>query len=405
MNMGRLIRRNLTKHPVRTVLTILSVFVAVLLLIVLRSLVTTMQDAVKLASARRVIVSSAVSLYVSLPQSYRVKIEAVDGVDSVSRFSWFGGYVEDPSQFFAQFACDPEIFLRQYSECKISDEAKQAFMSDRQGCIIGRQLARTRNWKIGDRIPVTGTIYPHADGAWELNVRGIYESSVPTLDENTMYFHFEYLSEARRAGKILGALKDDDGTGAGGDAVEQVGIYIVKIKPGYRLETVSEKIDELFTNGPTRTRTQTEAAFNQGFIDMLGDIPFLLLMIGLAVLFAVSLTIVNAMLISSRERLHDVGVLKALGFSSFTTGILYLIESIFLAVIGGGAAIALTVSTARGTADAMAKAFANFAAYSVKTETIIGAVALTIGIGIIGGILPAVNATRQKVVDALRTEI
>lgn len=404
MSIGRLVFKNVFKHPIRTLLTILSVFVAVFLLIVLRSFVTTMEDAVKQASTRRIVTSSAVSLFVALPQSYLPKIQNVDGVEMVSRFNWFGGYVSDPSNFFAQFACDPELLLQQYPECRLTDQEKKDFFADRQGAIIGAQLARNRGWKVGDRIPVTGTIYPHRRGAWELNVRGIYSSAASTFDENTMYFHFDYLAEARRAGDILGVQLEGSAM-TDKDTVEQVGVYLIKVREGFDLVEVSRRIDELFLNGPARTRTETEAAFNQGFIDMLGDIPFLLLMIGLAVLFAVSLTIINAMLIAARERLHDVGVLKALGFSSFTTGTMFAFESMIIAIVGGAPAIILTIATAKGFADQMAKNFANFAAYRVKDETAIAAVFLTLGIGLIGGLIPAINATRLKVVDALRTEV
>lgn len=394
MSLRRLLFRNLFKHPIRTLLTVGATLVAIFLLIMLRSVVTTMNEAVNAARTNRLVTQSAVSLFVDLPENYKSKIAAVDGVESVSNWNWFGGIYKDPSNFFAQFAVDAKTFLEQYPECTITEEEKKAFLADRRGCIVGAQLKRSfgADFEVGKTLPLIGTIYPKADGtAWEYNIRGTYTSARATMDENTMFFHYEYLDEMRKAGLAEGP--------------KNVGIFITKAKPGFALADVSAGIDALFHGGPQRTRTLTEAAFNQGFVSMLGDLPTFFLMIGLAVVFAVTLTVVNTMLISARERVRDIGVLKALGFTDRTAMGLYLSESILLATLGGGTAIALSVVLAPGLRDAMAKNAANFGMFTVHRETLLAASGLTLVIGLLGGIMPAILAARLKAVDALRAEI
>jgi putative ABC transport system permease protein len=390
MNTLRLLVCNLFKHPVRTTLTMASAFVAVLLLVMLRSVVTTLDLAVKAATTSRIVTQSAVSLFVDLPSAYKAKIENVDGVQSVSRWNWFGGVYQDPANFFAQFALDAESTLNDYPEIKLGAEERAKFLAERRGCIIGRQLAKNYGWKVGDTVPLTGTIYAKPS-AWEFRVSGIYESTGNTVDENTMFFHYEYLDETRRSGECEGP----PGTG----------IFIIKVAPGRDLGQVSEAVDAIFAGGPQRTRTQTEAAFNQGFVSMLGNLPRFLFIVGMAVVFAVTLTVVNTMLIASRERTRDVGVLKALGFPSRTPSILYFVESIALAGVGGGLAILVAVSMTPQLRDTVAKFNAQFAMFQILPDTVVMAATLTTAIGLLGGLVPAINAARLKAVDALRMEI
>ncbi len=389
MSLFKLARRNLMRHPIRSFLTIAGATVALFLLVFLRSIVTSLDDAIEQVSSRRVITASAVSLYQSLPPSYQARIASVPGVESVSRFTWFGGRLEtDEDSFFGQFACDAELFLQQYPECKLSDTERRAFIETRQGAIVGRILATRFGWKIGDRVPLKGTIFPMNDGsAWEFDIVGIYDSTSSALDESTMYFHYDYFEET---------VKQERGE----DSIE-VGVYLIRIDDADAAPQICEDIDALYENGPQKTLTQPESAFQSGFISMLGNLPLFLSGIGLAVVLALGLSMVNTMLISARERLFDIGVLKAFGFKNGPCANLLLMESLVLSLTGGIAGIVIAVVTVPVFRQLMGTNIPN---YAIRDETLILGLVFSIAIGLIGGLIPAYQAAKLDAADALREE-
>lgn len=391
MKLLGLVFRNIFKHPFRAVLTTIAVAVAVFLIVILRSVVTSLEDAVSAAATNRIVTQSAVSLFVNLPKSYKERIAQIDGVDSVARLSWFGGYFEDPSNFFAQFAVDPETYFGQYPEIDLSDEQRRAFYDDKRGCIIGAELAKDLEKKgisLGSTIPLVGTIYPKEKN-WEFTVRGIYRSKKKAYDEKTLFFHSDYLEEGRKSA----------------DSVDpsSVGVYNVKVKDGYRPDDVIDAIDALFAGGPMKTRTMTESAFSLGFVTMQGALPKFMFMIGVAVFFAILMTLINTMLIASRERLRDVGILKALGFTSLTIAATFVVESFVIALIGGS----MGLGGAYGLVDFLRSSaggaiFANLQIRETTTYFAAGAILLLTAAA---ALVPSLNAWRLKAVDALRMEI
>jgi putative ABC transport system permease protein len=388
MSLFTLLRRNLLRHKLRNALTALAVAVALFLFCFLFSVITTLRAAVSSSSADRVVVQSAVSLFMDLPKTYTAKLADVEGVESVARWNWFGGVYRDPSNFFAQFAVDPEIFLAQFPECVITPEERAAWLADRRGCLIGRGLARKFGWKIGDTVPLIGTIYTRPEGAaWEFTVRGIYSSTKTNLDESTMWFQYEYLDEGIETGGVQGP--------------KGVGVFYVKTKPGTGLAEITRRIDARFEGDEQRTLTQTEAAFQAGFITMLGSVPAFLSGIGGAVLFAILFSVVNTMMITSRERTKELGVLQALGFRRAVGARLLLFESMLLCGIGGLAGLALGAST-EGTFREMFGT--QIPGYTVEPLTLVIGVAIALAVGAAGGLFPALQARGLRVADALRAE-
>jgi putative ABC transport system permease protein len=386
MSLGRLVWRQLAAHPVRCVITILAVGVAMFLFCFLRSIVTSLDSAVKASASNRIITASAVSLFQSLPASYGPQMSAMQGVESVSRFNWFGGLYKDESGFFAQFGCDAETIVDQYPELLLPEAERAAWFEDRKGCIVGVGLADKYGWKVGDEIPLIGTIYPRTDGSqWTFTCRGIYRSAKPNLDEMTLYFHWDYLNET---------LERGDAQGPRG-----VSVYILKLRDGVRGEDVAAAVDAYYEGGPQRTRTQSEAAFQADFVNMLGNLPTFLGMIGAAVLLAILLGIVNTMTIAARERTRTTGILKALGFQDSVPARLYLLESI--ALVGAGAVLGVALSLA--TVVAFRQRFGTqIPVYDIAAETLGLAVLLTVAIGLAGGLVPALRALTLRSVEALR---
>ncbi|MHC5011281.1 MAG: ABC transporter permease [Planctomycetota bacterium] len=372
MSLGRLVLRHLWSHPVRSLLTVGAVAVAIFLFCFLRSIITSLDAAVTASASNRIITASAVSLFQNLPRSYRTTIETLEGVESVSPFTWFGGRYGDERSPQAQFGTDPEVLLRQYPEVIVSEAEKRAWFEDRQGALVGRDLADEYGWEVGDTIPVRPSIYPHVDDSeWTFNIRGIYESTRANVDQRTMYFHASYLEEAQE----LGIAEGPRGTS----------VYIVRLADGYAGAEVARRIDDYYTGGPQRTRTQTEAAF-QGWI------------VG-AILVAILFGVVNTMTLAARERTRSVGILKAVGFPDGVPSRLFLMEAVALVGVGAALGIGLALVAEGPTRRALATQIPNF---SIAVETLLQAGLIAVGIALLAGLVPAWRARRLRPVEALR---
>jgi putative ABC transport system permease protein len=385
----RLIRKNMFKRKLRAILTIASLAIAIFLLCFLRSLVVALDAGVRSAAANRVIVQSSVSLFVYMPESYASKLQQVDGVERVCPANWFGGYYQDPKNFFAQMAFDMDSFFDVYPEIEIIEGSREAVLKDRQACIIGEELTKKfdRVFKIGDTFPITPTFFPRADGrAYEFKIAAIYHTKKQTFDNATLLFHYQLLQKALETGEASGP------TG--------VAWFVMTIKPGYDPVNVMAAADAMFENGPQRIQCTSEREFQQQFLSMMGNVPFFVNSIGTGVMLAILLAALNTMLMSAREQTLDVGVLKALGFTDAAVFGTMLTQAMILCGLGGAIGIALAKLSQPGILHVLGNMFPG---YEVTTPTLLLAAALTIGIGLFAGIAPAWAARRLKVIDALRT--
>lgn len=385
----RLVRKNLLKHKVRFVLTVLSMAVAIFLLCALRSLVVALEAGVKASSTNRLVVQSSVSLFVYLPDSYEPKLREVEGVANVCRWNWFGGFYQEPRNFFAQFATDPDALLDVYPEIEIIDGSYETFRRERTACVVGQATAEKYGKKVGDTFPIIGTIFPRVDGsAWDFKIAAIYRSSKPTIDQSTLFFHNKFLDEA---------LESGESTGPRG-----AGIYVLRTDPDADATAIMSTIDALYENGPQKVQTTTEQEFQKQFVSMIGNVPFFVASIGGGVMLAILLAVLNTMLMSAREQTRDVGVLKALGFTDMGVFGLMLLQSLVLCGLGGGLGILLAKITETEIGKFLATFFPN---YIVTGSTVIQATWLTLGLGLLAGIAPAVRARGLKAVEAMRAAI
>ena len=395
MTIAKLVRRNVMRHPVRAGLTFAFSALALFLFVFLYSVITTLGAGAKIAGTNRIVVQSAVSLFVYMPESYEGKILSMEGVESVEPWNWFGGYYKDPKNMmdFAQFAAKVPVLLEQYPEISIAPDQVTALLADRQGCLLGEETAAKYGWKVGDTIPLFSTIYSLGslgqNKAWEFHLRATYRSLKDNLDSKTMFFHWDFLQETRK--KLLAAGFTSEN--------QQVGIFMVKVKPGYRAESVLDEIDAQFDAGPQRTRTQTEAAFQAQFVSMLGGIPTLLSAVGGAVLFAIFFSVLNTTSMAARERSRDVGILKALGFADSLAARLLLAESMLVVGAGGLLGIALSFAAERPFRGTFGIIIPN---YFVEPTTALIGLGLALGVGLFAGLLPALRLRRLRTVDVLR---
>ncbi len=386
MDFWTLTRRNLLRHPLRTFLTCGAIALAIFLVCTLRSLVTTLDNTAAAARNERLWVQSAVSLFVGLPQAYQSKIEAVEGVEVVCPWQWFGGIYQDPKNFFSQFAVDPVKTFDLYPEMKVIDGSLDEFVADRRGAMVGQGLVDRFGWKVGDKIPLLGALFPHPEGSdvpWEFEIRGIYEPEANNVDNQMFLFHWEYFAETYELGE-----------GQPPDA----GTFVMRTEPGSDQKRVMREVDALFENGPQRVQTTTESEFQAQFVSMYGNVGFFVTVIGGAVLFAILLAALNTMLMAAREQTRDVGVLKALGFSDGRLFRYLLGQSFVLCLVGGAIGIGLALLLEKGIGKAFATMLPN---YTVVPQTLVLAVGITLALGLLAGLLPALRARSILPVNAL----
>lgn len=377
MKFLRLIYRNLFHSGRRTLLTLASITVALFLFATLRSVITAFEASVKVADAARLITRSSIAIVFPLPISYKDKIAQVPGVEMVTWGNWFGGQYKNEPFAFAQFAVDKDNYFTMYPELVVPPDQMAAFQAERTACIVGEGLAKKFNIKLGDIVPITGTIYP---GQWEFPVRGIYKPSKPDVDGNTMYFRFDYL---------------DQKMGGGVDA----GFYVSKLASAGQAAAVGQAIDEKFLNSAHETRSETEAAFQLGFISMLGNISFLVGMIGAAVIFAILLVTFNTMMMAARERTAEIAVMKTLGYTDGLILFIVIGEAILISLIGGLVGTLGAWALFQFVPSNLGGFVANM---RVLPSTIGLGIGLSIAMGILSGLVPGIQASRLRIVDAFR---
>ncbi len=378
-----LIWSNLKRKKVRTLLTLLSIVVAFILFGLLSAIKQALLGGVKLAGANRLIVRHKVSLIQLLPESYKARMERIPGVAAATHQTWFGGIYQDPKNFFMQNPVVPEEFLDMHPEFLLPPEQKKAWLQTRTGAIIGRKSADRFHWKIGDKIPVQSPIWAKNDQTrlWEFDIAGIYEGKEKGTDTTPLFFRYDYFEEARNVG------------GKG-----KVGWFTIRVKDPAQAAEIAKLVDQEFENSSAETKTETEGAFVQAFAKQVGDIALITASILGAVFFTILLVTGNTMAQTVRERTGELGVLKAIGFTSLQVLLLLLAESCLLAILGGCLGLALAwLFTSRG--DPTGGMLPQF--YLPARDLLIGA-AISIALGFLTGIFPALQAMRLRVSDALR---
>jgi putative ABC transport system permease protein len=379
----RLIFKNIFRAKLRSGLTLLALVVAILAFGMLQTVVGAWYAGADMASANRLITRNAISLIFSLPSYYKDRVKAIDGVQTVTANNWFGGIYKEPANFFPQFAVDHNTFFEQYPEFIVKPEELAAWKADRRGAMVGRRLAETYGFKVGDTVPIQGTIFP---GTWQFTVRGIYDPKDDTTVTRQFYFQWDYLNEQLKRASPRRA--------------EQVGTWIVTIKDSSRAAEISQAIDAEFKNSLAETLTETEKAFQLGFVAQSEAIVVAISVVSYVVIVIILAVVANTMAMTARERLGEYATLKALGFSPTFVGALVMGESILMTMLGGLIGIALTFPLAAGFKASPAGQI--FAVFNVSPETLQLQFACALAVGILAALVPAIRSARIKIVDGLR---
>ena len=394
MNLVGLVLVNLGRNKRRTILTTLSVMLGVFLFCALGGVLDTLEKSIKVGSLTRLVTRNKISLIFPMPYSDYDRLAAVPGVKRVAVQNWFGGQdPKDPHGFFAQFGVDEnfmpiyrnDVDFVEYEKPQVDvgvpagvDPRLASFDQDQTGCVVGRQLMKKKGWKLGQTITLSGTIYP---GDWPMTIRAVYASKKKSFSDETVFFHFKYL----------------DQKGMGGQ--KAVGIYVLDLNDPGQAPAIAKTVDAMFENSSAATLTESEQAFQAGFVSMWGNVPFVMRVIGLAIVFAILLVAANTMLMAFRERTTEFGVLKTLGFEDGTVFGLVLAEAAII-TLGGGIAGALVAKLLlEGTGFNLGGMLPPMAVY---WRTVVTGVAIAFVMGAVSGLIPAWRAANLKIVEALR---
>ena len=381
MKFFHLVWSNLKRRKLRTSLTLLSILVAFVLFGFLCAIKQALVGGVALAGADRLIVRHKVSIIQLLPESYQARMERIPGVAAAAHQTWFGGIYQDPKNFFMQCPVVPEQFMAMFPEFRLPPEQMKAWLATRTGAIVGRNTADRFKWKVGDKIPIMSPIWMRK--TWEFDIVGIFEGEKKGTDTTSLFFRYDYFDEARQS--------QNWGQGL-------VGWYTIRVKDPAQAAEVARALDQEFENSPAETKTEPEGAFAQGFANQVGNIAFIVAGILGAVFFTILLVTGSTMSQAVRERIGELGVLKAIGFTNGQVLGLVLAESCLLTVLGGGLGLGLAwLLTSRGdpTGGMLPMFF-----FPVR-DLLLG-LGISVGLGLITGILPAQQAMRLRVADALR---
>jgi putative ABC transport system permease protein len=374
---------NLGRKKLRTGLTLASIIVAFLLFGLMQTLRVALTGSPELAGADRLMTMHKMAIIQPLPESYLNRIRSVEGVKVATSFDWFGGVYQDDRNQIPTFAVEVETFFDVYPEYTLPPEQKEEWLKDRTGTIVGKMIAQRFGWKVGDTIPMRSNIWVQKDGGnvWPMKVIGIYDAG--NGDNQSVYFHREYLDESRGGGMQRGLI----------------GWVVLRIVDPAKADVIAKKIDAQFANSSTETKTATEKAFIQGFANQMGNIGALLTGIAGAVFFTMLLVTANTMGQSIRERLNEIGVMKTLGYSNASVTALVLGEAVLVTALRGaiGLLLAWLFSTMLGSAVAQF-----FPVLGMPPSTFAIGAALIVVLGVAAAALPCTQAAQLKIVDALR---
>ncbi len=375
--------KSLFRKKTRSLLTLGSILLPLFVVCLFGTLIRTLDRPASGAGMYRIVVRHKVSLSNWIPESYRARIQTLPGIEEMTVWCWFGGKYVDyaPKNFFARFGVEPEKLLRVFDEAKIVEGSAQDWFQDRSGAMVGTELVKRYGWKLGQKVVLTGDIYPVN---LELTIRAIFDA--PPGQNAALFFNWAYVEEA------LPRVKG------------RIGTFYIRTKDAEAVARLPKQIDDLFDNTDAPTKTETEKDFQNGFVQMLGNVKLMLNGISSVIVFVILLIAANTMSMSARERVNEIAVLRTLGFQRPVILALIVGESLLLALLGGLLGLGLFTLGFKGfKAALMNTPMSGFAAgMTVYPSVLAVGFAIAVFVGLFAGIVPAVGAARRSITDGLR---
>ena len=381
MNDFYLIIKNITRKKLRLALTLFSIFIAFTIFGAITALKSSLDSGIDMSADNRLVVVNKINFTVSIPYAYVNKIQAIDGVKDLTHANWFGGYYQEPSAQIMSFAVDPESYFQVFDELLVEPTNFQTWLNNQTGMLVGERLAKVYGWKVGDRVPISSNIFSQKTGGqtWEFTVDGIFRAEDLKVDTGYMVFHYKYFRETNSYG---------------GD---NVGWLTLTTTDAGLNESVAKAIDDSFANSGAETETSTEKAFNKAFLEQIGNIGLIIFGVVFMAFFTILIVVGNTMVLAIRERTNEIAVLKTLGFTSMRIFNMVLAESLLLAFIGGLLGLTAAHLIVQAMSDQLAKFLPNIA---VDQGVVVQALMYMTLVGLITGIMPALNALRLNIVTA-----
>jgi putative ABC transport system permease protein len=385
MNLASIAFKNTRRNLFRTVLTVIGVGVAMLAFLLLRTVLTAWLVSAEYAAQDRLATRHKVTFIMTLPKRYVEDIRKMPGIQGATWMNWFGAKLPGHEDaFFATLAVDPQSFLEVYDEAVVPPEHKAKWLENRRGALVGAQLARQFDWKVGDKVILEGTIFP---GQWEFIIEGIYSASRKSLDQQSFYFHWNYMNDSLPASQQ-----------------EQIGWIASKVPDAGQAATLAKKIDEMFEPRDIQTLSMSERAMNTSFLGMISTLLDAMQIVSIVILIIMMLILGNTIAMGVRERTREYGVLRAIGFLPKHLSTFILVEAGVLGLLGGGLGLLAGFFLINyGVGRVMEETFTGlFPYFRVATQDMVISMVLSVALAVIASIVPAYNASKLHVTDALR---
>jgi putative ABC transport system permease protein len=386
MNLPLLAARNVLRNKGRTFWTIFGVVIALLAFMLLRTVLTSWNEATEYGAKDRLAIRNKISFIIPLPKNYADKIRQLPGVTELTWMNWFGAKdPKDEKDFFATMATDPQSALKVYDDFVVPEDQKLAWFADRQGALIGKVLAKRKGWKVGDTVTLRGTIFP---GDWKFNIRGIYDGRRKGADLSQFLFHWDYMNESLPPGS---------------SRRDKIGFIAIKVADVNHAADIGATIDKTFDDSDNQTLTQSELALNRSFMAMFDAILTAMNVVSVVILLIMTLILGNTIAMGVRERTSEYGVLRAIGFLPRHVAMFILGEAATIGILGGLVGVGLGFFVVNGFGMWLEENMAGFfPSFKVAPSTAISAVVLAIALGVIASAVPAWRASRLSVIDSLR---
>ena len=385
MNLATIALKNTRRNLFRSVLTILGVAVAMLAFLLLRTVLSAWMVSAEYAAKDRLATRHKVTFIMTLPKRYVEDVRKMPGISGATWMNWFGARLPGHEDaFFGTFAVDPPSFLEVYDEVVLPTEQRDKWLEDRQGALVGSQIAKQFGWKVGDKVILEGTIFP---GEWEFTIDGIYTATKKSVDQSSFYFHWNYMNDS------LPATQQ-----------EQIGWIASKVPNAGQAATLAKQIDELFEPRDIQTLSMSERAMNTSFLGMISTLLDAMQIVSLVILVIMMLILGNTIAMGVRERTHEYGVLRAIGFLPKHLSTFVIMEAGALGLLGGALGLFcgfFLINNAVGRI--MEETFTGFFPYfRVATQDMLISIVLSVALAVIASIVPAYQASKLPVTDALR---
>lgn len=379
-----LVWRNLTRHRWQFALTVLSVLIAFLLFGVLMAVRHGFsgQRPQSQAATRRLTTVNRIAPYSPMPVAYASRIAAVPGVEAVTYVEAFAGFYQQRSQPVVLFAMPAATLLLVYPDLAVPPAQLEAWRADRAGVLVTPIMAKQYGWHVGDHLPIQSSIRRRDGGTtWDVTIDGlIRRRGGAPFSSQRLFMHYRYFDEARTS---------NQGT---------VAAFTTLAASATQADQISHGIDRQFANASPQTRTTSSNALLKNAYAAAGNVGAILTAMAVAVFASMLLVIGAVMLHSSRERLTEFAVLRALGFRRLAVSSLVLGESMAVCLIGGGLGLALAYEFVTVLQSALAQQLAGVA---LTCPAVAMAIGFMIALGTLAGVVPAAQTWRLSIREAL----